>query len=54
LLLDGNPHLAAAGIRMAWPTALTAQTAGGVRIRLWLPPDLDTSEVIKYPLLLNL
>ena len=27
---------------------------GGLRVRLWLPPDLDTSEVIKYPLLLSL
>ena len=45
--------MAGAALRMAWPTALTTQV-GGLRVRLWLPPDLDTSEVIKYPLLLSL
>jgi hypothetical protein len=38
---------------MAWPSAVHT-VAGEASVRLLLPPDLDTSEVIKYPLLLQL
>jgi len=53
LELEGSPGLLEASQRMAWPSPLHT-TVGDLRVRLWLPPDLDPNEVIKYPLLLTL
>jgi len=52
-VLDGSRELEEASQRMAWPSPLLT-SAGDLRLRLWLPPDLDPNEVIKYPLLLTL
>ncbi len=53
LELEGSPALLEASQRMAWPSPLHT-TVGDLRVRLWLPPDLDPNEVIKYPLLITL